>query len=83
MILKQQGNKLDLNEARKWLVKAVEKGVEEAKDNLYDLDMKRGQAAYEAYDNAGALSIFEPLLKSKPNDPKLLWAVTKTKDSLG
>ena len=83
MILKQKGSKSDLNEARKWLVKAVEKGVEEAKDNLHDLDMKRGQEAYEAYDNARALSIFEPLLKSKPNDPKLWWAVTKTKDSLG
>ena len=63
MILKQKGSKSDLNEARKWLVKAVEKGVQEAKDNLHDLDMKRGQEAYEAYDNARALSIFEPLLK--------------------
>ena len=83
MILKQQGNKLDLDEARKWLVKAMEKGIKQAGDDLFQLDLKRGQAAYEAFENTKALRIFEQLLKSKPNDPRLFWAVTKTKDSLG
>ena len=83
MIIKQQGNKLSLDKARDWLIKASEKGLGEAKSQLFTLDMKRGQEAYQAYDNQKALKIFEQLQKIKPNDAKVFWAVTKTKDSLG
>ena len=45
--------------------------------------MKLGETAYRSYQNEKALKIFEQLLKSKPNHPKVFWAVTKVKDSLG
>lgn len=78
-----EGVSIDYEEARKWLLKASEKGIALASKELIKLDISRGEAAYQAFDNKKALDIFEGLKKLSPDDRTILLSITKARDSVG